>query len=139
MQGEDDTGDGYYGSLACAHEVSALSMDCMMVSASDLAQAGGFEPSFSRQFHDLDLCMALRERSLSSVVTPSPRTLSHRSSRLRRSDFDVIDRALFVDRHYEALQAGDPYYNPGFARSAADYSARPDSTDRIGAIVEALR
>ncbi len=139
LQGEDGAGDGYYGSLACAHEVSALSMDCMMVSASRLSEVGGFEPSFSRQFHNLDLCMALRERRLSSVVTPSPRTLTHRPSRLRRSDVDVIDRALFVDRHYEALRAGDPYYNPGFARARADYTARPGSTDRVGEMVEALR
>ena len=139
MQGEDVAGDGYYGSLACAREVSALSMDCMMVKASRFAEAGGFEPSFSRQFHDLDLCMALRERGLSSVVTPSPRTLTHRSSQLRRRDFDAIDRALFVDRRYEALSAGDPYYNPGFARGAADYTPRADGTDRIAATVEALR
>lgn len=83
--------------------------------------------------------MSLRERGLASVVTPSPRTLTHRPSRIGRSDFDVLDRALFVDRHYESLLAGDPYYNPGFTRAKADYAIRPESADPIGSVVEALR
>jgi hypothetical protein len=47
----------------------------------------------------------------------------------RLADFDVIDRALFVDRWYERLAAGDPYFNRGFFRDAADYTMPPFGGD----------
>jgi glycosyltransferase involved in cell wall biosynthesis len=122
--------DGYYGNLACAREVSALSLECMLIRSSLLSEVGGFEPGFSRQYQDFDLCMALRARGLSSVCSPYPHTLTHRTAAVRRRDFDVIDRALFVDRHYEALSAGDPYFNPGFARASADYVPAPPGIPR---------
>ena len=125
FQGSRDDGDGYYGNLACAREVAAVSMDCMLIRSSLFAEAGGFDPDFSRQFHDLDLCMELGRRGLSSVCSPSPRTFTHRTEAVRRRDFDVIDRALFVERRFEALRSGDPYFNPGFARASADYMPAP--------------
>ena len=41
----------------------------------------------------------------------------------------MIDRALFVDRAYEALEAGDPYYSRRFFREAADFTVSPFSGD----------
>ena len=54
-----------------------------------------------------------------------------RPRRRRRSDFDVVDRALFVDRWYERLAAGDPYYSRGFFRAVADYSLPPFGGDAL--------
>ncbi len=53
----------------------------------------------------------------------------HTTEAQRRSDFDVIDRALFVDRFYETLEAGDPYYSRRFFREAADYKLSAFSAD----------
>jgi GT2 family glycosyltransferase len=125
MRGFAGDADGYYGSLSCAREVSAVGMDCMLVRRSTFERLGGFEEAYSRQFQDLDLCLRIRGLGLSVVCAPSPRTVVHTTEAQRRSDFDVIDRALFVDRAYETLEAGDPYYSRRFFREAADYSVSP--------------
>ena len=39
MRGFDASADGYYGSLSCAREVSAVGMECMLVAALDLRAA----------------------------------------------------------------------------------------------------
>ena len=129
MRGFPADGDGYYGSLSCAREVSAVGMDCMLIRRSLFEELGGFEEAYSRQFSDLDLCLRLAERGLSVICTPAPRTISHAGEATRTADFDVIDRGLFVDRFYERLEQGDPFYNPGFFPAAADYTLPPYKVD----------
>ena len=52
----------------------------------------------------------------------------------------MLDRALFVDRWYESLAAGDPYYGRGFFREEADYTPSPFSGDALElAMKEAAR
>lgn len=131
MRGFDADSDGYYGSLACAREVAAIGTGCMLVSRSDFERVGGFEEAYSRQFHDYDLCLKLRDAGRSVVCAPTPRTIDHTTEAKRRSDFDVLDRALFVDRWYERLAAGDPYYGRGFFREAADYTLPPFGGDEL--------
>ena len=108
MRGFDAGGDGYYGSLSCAREVSAVGMGCMLVRRSLFEQVGGFEEAYSRQFQDHDLCLKLRAAGASVICAPSPRTIDHTPTARRRSDFDVLDRALFVDRWYERLPRATP-------------------------------
>jgi hypothetical protein len=125
MPGFSADSDGYYGSLSCAREVSALGMGCMLIRRSDFDGVGGFEEAYSRQHQAHDLCMRLSEHGRSCVCAPGPRTISHSTEAQRLVDFDVLDRALFVERFYERLRAGDPYYNRGFFRAAADYALPP--------------
>ncbi|MGA9373370.1 MAG: glycosyltransferase, partial [Solirubrobacterales bacterium] len=129
MRGFAAVGDGYYGSLSCAREVSAAGGDCMLIRRSTFDDLGGFEEAFNRQFHDVDLCLRLGQLGLTVICTPAPRTISHTTEARRRSDFDVIDRGLFVDRWYERLEAGDAYYHGGFLGEAADYAPSPFSGD----------
>ena len=129
MEGFPADSDGYYGSLGCAREVSALGMDCLLIRRADLDRVGGFEEAYSRQHQAHDLCVRLAELGLSSVCAPGPRTIAHSTGAERLADFDVADRALFVERFYERLQAGDPYYNRGFFRAAADYALPPFAGD----------
>ena len=131
MRGFAADGDGYYGSLSCAREVSSLGIGCMLVSRSVFDELGGFEEAYARQFQDHDLCLRLASRGLSVVCAPRPRTIDHTTDARRRSDFDVIDRALFVDRWWERLEAGDPYYSASFFRAAADYALPPFAGDAL--------
>jgi GT2 family glycosyltransferase len=131
MRGLPADGDGYYGSLACAREVSAVGMDCMLIRRSLFGELGGFEEAYSRQFHALDLCLRIRRRGLSVICTPDPPTVIHTTDARRRADFDVVDRALFVDRFWDELSRGDPYYNPGFLPGAADYEPSPYGGDPL--------
>jgi GT2 family glycosyltransferase len=140
MRGFEAESDGYYGSLACAREVAAVGMGCLVVSRSDFESVGGFTDAYSRQFHDYDFCLKLRDAGHSIICTPTPRTIDHTTEARRRSDFDVLDRALFVDRWYDRLEAADPYYGRGFSREAADYTLPAFGADDLAiAMREAAR
>jgi GT2 family glycosyltransferase len=140
LRGFPADGDGYYGALACAREVAAVGMECMLVRRSLFERVGGFEEAYSRQFSDYDLCLKLREAGASVVCAPAPLTIDHTTEAQRRSDFDVLDRALFVDRWYERLAEGDPYYARGFLREAADFTPSPFRGDELElAMKEAAR
>lgn len=121
LSGFPADGDGYYGALPCAREVSALSADCMLVRRSDFDAEGGFSEFYSSEYEDFDLCRRLAKRGLKTVYAPRPRLVSHRTPAARRAATDIVDRALFVDCWYEELLGGDPYFNPGFAQQLADY------------------
>jgi O-antigen biosynthesis protein len=114
-------GDGYYGALPCAREVSALSSDCLLIRRADFETEGGFNEFYSRQYEDFDLCQRLARRGLKSVYAAGSRLVNHRTPAAQRAATDVIDRALFVDCWYDELVRGDPYFNPGFAQQLADY------------------
>ena len=114
-------GDGYYGALPCAREVSALSAECLLVSKAEFEAEGGFNEFYNREYEDFDFCQRLAKRGLKSVYAPRPRLVNHRAPADRRASTDVIDRALFVDCWYDELVRGDPYFNPGFAQQLADY------------------
>lgn len=115
-------GDGYYGSLPCAHEVSAVSSACMLVPKDDFEAVGGFNEFYSSQYEDFDLCQRLARRGLRTVYAPRPRVVTHQTPTARRSATDIVDRALFVDCWYDELLRGDPYFNPGFGRQKANYA-----------------
>jgi O-antigen biosynthesis protein len=114
-------GDGYYGALPCAREVSALSARCLLVGRADFEAEGGFNEFYSSEYEDFDLCRRLARCGLESVYAPRPRLVDHRTPAARRAATDVIDRALFVDCWYDELMRGDPYFNPGFGQQLADY------------------
>lgn len=114
-------GDGYYGSLPCAREVSALGAECLLMRRADFEAENGFNEFYGRQYEDYDLCQRFAKRGLKSVYAPRPRLVNHRTPAGRRAATDAVDRALFVDCWYDELMRGDPYFNPGFAQQLADY------------------
>ena len=121
LVGYPGDGDGYYGSLPCAREVSALGAECLLVRRADYEAAGRFNEFYSRQYEDFDFCQRLARRGLRSIYAPRPRLLNHRTPAGRRVVEDVVDRALFVDCWYDELMRGDPYFNPGLAQRLADH------------------
>lgn len=124
LSGVDADADGYYGAMVCAREVSALSAECMLVSAAAFAAVGGFNEWYASEYHDFDLCQRLLVRGARVVYTPRPPVVTHELPPRRRERADVIDRALFVDSWYGRLERGDPYFNPNFARDHAGYAIR---------------
>jgi GT2 family glycosyltransferase len=140
MRGFPGDGDGYYGSLPCAREVAAVSAACMLIPRSLYLRIGGFREDYRMQYHDVDLCLRVRQEGLEIVYAPWPRIVRHESSP-PESRYDLTDRALFVDTWYEELERGDPYFNPHFSRDDANYSlhAWPGATPRSGAEVATRR
>ncbi len=121
LTGFPGDGDGYYGSLPCAREVSALGAECLLVRRKDFEAEGGFNEFYGCEYEDFDLCQRLARRGLKSVYAPRPRLVNHRTPAGKRVAGDAVDRALFVDCWYDELMRGDPYFNPGFAQQLADY------------------
>lgn len=121
LSGFPADGDGYYGTLPCAREVSALSAECLLVGKAEFNAESGFNEFYRSQYEDFDLCRRLARRGLRSVYAPRPRLVNHRTPASRRIATDAVDRALFVDCWYDELIRGDPYFNPGFAQQLADY------------------
>ena len=84
-------------------------------------QIGGFEPSFASGYEDFDLTQGLRARGHRLVYAPRPRVVLHETPAERAERLDLVDRALFVDRWYDDLAEGDPYFNPNFTRREASF------------------
>ncbi len=122
LAGADAAGDGYYGSLPCAREVSALSSDCMLVAKLTFDDLGGFDELYRGQYEDFDFGRRLAHRGLKSAYAPRPQLLLHRTQATREAAVDIVDRALFVDNWYDDLLHGDPYFNPNFGRRQADFA-----------------
>jgi GT2 family glycosyltransferase len=121
LAGVEADSDGYYGSLVCARDVSALSAELMLVRRAAFERVGGFEENYATGYEDFDLCQRLRELGLGVVYAARPRVVVHETPAARLEALDVVDRALFVDRWYDTLAAGDPFFNPNFSRTAASF------------------
>ncbi len=117
----DASGDGYYGSLCCARDVSAVSGEFMLVRTSAFRRLGGFEENYLSGYEDFDLCQRLRDAGDAIVYAPRPRVVVHETPVARREALDVVDRALFVDRWYDNLKRNDPFFNPNFAASDGNF------------------
>jgi GT2 family glycosyltransferase len=121
MEGLDPGADGHYGALCCPREVSALSGECMMVNRELFDALDGFEEGYRSGFEDFDFCQRAIRAGRAPIYTPSATVISHQAPHDARARFDVIDRALFVDLHWDELREGDRFYNHGFKRDRASF------------------
>lgn len=120
MRNFDPGTDGYAGSLSCAHEISAVTAACLMVKRSLYDQMGGLNELYRTLYQDVDFCLRLRDAGYRNIFVPAAR-LYHHESYTRKSDYDLLDRALMIDTWDSAI-ANDPFFNPNFCRNAVDYS-----------------
>ncbi|BDC47925.1 hypothetical protein F183_A02410 [Bryobacterales bacterium F-183] len=123
MRDFDPTWDGYAGSLACAREVSAVTAACLMVKRSLYDQVGGLNELYRTLYQDVDFCLRLQSAGHRNIFVPSAR-LYHHESYTRKTDYDLLDRALMIDTWDTAI-AADPFFNPNFCRNAVDYQPAP--------------
>ena len=127
MRNFDPDSDGYAGSLACAHEISAVTAACLMVKRSLYDQVGGLNEFYRTLYQDVDFCLRLRDLGYRNIFVPAAR-LYHHESYTRKSDYDLLDRALMIDTWDTAIQS-DPYFNVNFCRNAVDYSIAATAHD----------
>lgn len=119
MRNFDPDTDGYAGSLSCAHEVSAVTAACLMVKRSLYDSVGGLNELYRTLYQDVDFCLRLREAGYRNIFVPAAR-LYHHESYTRKTDYDLLDRALMIDTWDTAI-AADPFFNTNFCRDAVDY------------------
>jgi GT2 family glycosyltransferase len=114
--------DGYGGSLACSREVTAITGACLLISKKLFAEMGRFSEDFAKHYQDVDLCLKIRDAGYRILCVAGTRMIHHESLSRRKDGYDLLDRAILVDRWHEKLQEPDPYYNPHLDRERLDYS-----------------
>jgi GT2 family glycosyltransferase len=108
MRGLPADADGYFGTLACTREVSAVTFACVMLRKTDYLSIGGLEELYRTHYQDVDFC--LRHGAQGTKILYTPRAvLIHYESATRGSAYDAVDRALFLDSWAETIAKGDPY------------------------------
>jgi GT2 family glycosyltransferase len=100
--------DGYFGSLSCTREVSAVTFACIMMRRSDYDALGGLQALYRTHYADIDFCLRLQERGRTIIYTPRT-CLIHNDSAISDPPCDQLDRALLLDAWGGKIAAGDPY------------------------------
>jgi GT2 family glycosyltransferase len=108
LRGLPADADGYFGSLACTREVSAVTFACVMMRRGDYDAVGGLQELYGTHYQDVDFCLRLRERGRRILYTPRTRLIHHESA-TRGSTYDAMDRALLLDAWGTTISFGDPY------------------------------
>jgi GT2 family glycosyltransferase len=111
MRGLDPDSDGYFGSLAGAREVSAVTGACLAVKSAVFKKLSGFDENYLIHYQDVDLCQRLSAAGYTNLVNPDARLMHHESAS-RSTYYDLLDRALFVDRWASQVAKPDPYCDP---------------------------
>jgi GT2 family glycosyltransferase len=121
MRGFSPESDGYFGSLSCPREVSALTGACLAIRRDTFDLAGGWNSHYSNHYQDVDLCLRLSRLGLRCVFTPDIR-LTHYESQSRGARYNFLDRLLFIDTWQDIIKFGDPAYPRAFSLEKLDYS-----------------
>ena len=121
---------GYMGRLCYTQNVSAVTGACLMVKKALYTEVGGLDEGFAVSLNDVDFCLKLREKNLLNVFTPFAEMYHYESiSRGLDDSGEKAERynresAKFREKWKEALEKGDPYYNPNFSLDRSDYALR---------------
>ncbi len=121
MRGFPADSDGYFGSLRCTREVSAVTGGCLLIARKRYEELGGFREVFQRHYEDVDLCLRLRAMGLRNVYVGSTR-LIHHEAKTRGPQYNYTDRILLLDFWEEMIERRDPYYGPHFDPERCDYT-----------------
>jgi GT2 family glycosyltransferase len=108
-----------------AREVNCATAACLLVRASAWRELGGFNEDLPVDFQDVDFCLRLRTRLGGIIVYDPTYPLTHDQGSTRglqrASNAYTLTRMRFL--WGEAIDAGDPYYNPHL--TLLDHSLRP--------------
>lgn len=112
---------GYFGRLALASNVSAVTGACLIVRKAVFQEAGGLNAAdLPVAFNDVDLCLKIQARGYRNVWTPFALLYHHESpSRGRDTTPEKIERAQreveYMRRQWGQLLDSDPYFNPNLS------------------------
>jgi GT2 family glycosyltransferase len=122
MRGSCADSDGYHGSLSTSREVSAVTAACLMTRKDTYLSLKGMNECYASIYQDVDYCLRVRQTGL-SVLCAANAELVHHECATRSSEYNLVDREIFIDRWRGALSA-DPFYNIHFTRNRHDYTLR---------------
>jgi GT2 family glycosyltransferase len=113
---------GYFDSLICIRNYSAVTAACMLVRRKAFEDAGGFDEELRVAFNDVDFCMRVREKGWRIAWTPYAE-LYHHESATRGFDLDMRE-VEFMKRRWRETLLADPYYSRNLTLEHENYSIR---------------
>lgn len=126
---------GYMMRAALAQAMTVVSGDCLCVARRLFEEAGGFDESLERAFHDVDLCLRLGRMALRNVFTPfADFRIGDGAHALPACDAPALRR---FHEEAEALRSrwgsaldSDRSYNPNLSLESPFALARPPRHQR---------
>ena len=120
---------GYFGQLAIAGNVSAVSAECMMFRRTLFEEMKGFRIEYQETLYDVDFCLRLAKNGYRNLYTPFAKM---RGGDIKNFSLNygteyreyVHDAKSFVSMWKELNNKPDPYYNPNLTLDSPDYSIR---------------
>jgi GT2 family glycosyltransferase/SAM-dependent methyltransferase len=116
------TSRGYFDSLVCIRNYSAVTAACMLVRRDVFEAVGGFDEDLRVAFNDVDFCMRVRQKGFRIVWTPYAE-LFHHESATRGYALDAKE-IEFMKKRWDALLLEDPYYSPNLTLDHENFAIR---------------
>jgi len=111
---------GYFDSLACIRNYSAVTAACLMVRRDAFEAVGGFDEDLRVAFNDVDFCLRVREKGYRIAWTPYAE-LYHYESASR--GFDLNPQEIeFMKSRWRDMLLNDPFYNRNLTLNDENYS-----------------
>ncbi len=125
----DGTSDGYFGQLAVAGNISAVSAECMAVSRKKFEACGGFDEAYRDTLFDADLCLKLKDAGYRNLFTSFALFRGGNAMKFfpdygKESRFYRADAETFRAKRSLDLAKPDPYYNPNLTTRFSNYSVK---------------
>jgi glycosyltransferase involved in cell wall biosynthesis len=111
---------GYYGMAKAIRDCSAVTDACLMTRRAVFDELGGFDEAFSQAYHDVDLCLRIRQRGYLVVCTPYAE-LHHHGPLGGFGEAHGKDESRLRTRWGHVFEQGDPYYNPNLTSEGLLY------------------
>lgn len=113
---------GYFATLRCIRNYSAVTAACMMVRKAAFEAVGGFDEQLQVAFNDIDFCLRVRDHGYRIVWTPYCEVMHHESV---SRGFDLDWREVeFMKRRWGQALLTDPYYNPNLTLERGNFRIR---------------
>lgn len=109
---------GYFGSTLTPRNFSAVTAAAMLVRTSTFDEVHGFDPTFARDFNDVDFCLRVGQAGYRVAWTPYAHFTHHEGVSIVRKQADPQESALFEER-WSAVLESDPYYSPALSPQLA--------------------
>jgi len=97
-------------------EVTAVTGACLAIRRTDFEGVDGFDATFPVNYNDVDLCLRLQERGLSTIYEAGA-VLQHDESQTRTAGVSFEERRRFFLRWHTRLEHTDPFYSPHLSQN----------------------
>ncbi len=98
-----------------------------MVKKDVFSAISGFNEDLKVAYNDVDLCLKIREKEYLIIWTPFAELYHHeyltrgRPSTKEKWALEIKERKYLTQKWDDIIQGGDPYYNPNFDNTNANF------------------